>query len=85
MTDKKPTLVAIRHILSDLGLISEPDFQNITGATDETLKSWRKQGKYFPSIRLGNNYFYPIALAKKVVDEMTAEKSVKSENPGVFL
>ena len=74
MADKKPTLIAIRHILSDLELISEPDFQNITGATDKTLESWRKHGKYFPHIRLGNNYFYPIGLAKEYLKKHIAKK-----------
>jgi len=75
MTDKKyDNLTVLRPMLHDLGLMSETDFERITQSTAGTRESWRKSRKGFPSIRIGNNYFYPLDLAKKHIEELITKK-----------
>jgi len=75
-TTERP-MAPLRHILSELGLISEEDYARITGTTEKTRESWRKHGKGFPAIRLGNEYYYPIPAAKDHVEQLIQSKISK--------
>ena len=78
MSQPKPNMATLRPILHELGLISEEDFARMTGTTESTRENWRKRGKGFPAIKIGNHYFYSIEAGKKIVQDMVLEKVSKS-------
>jgi len=67
-------IASLRPLLTELGLISEEDYARITGTTESTRETWRKKGRGFPAIRLGNEYYYPISQARAHVEKLLKEK-----------
>jgi len=68
-------MVGVRHVVGDLGLISEVDIKTITGLDDLQLAEWREGSTGFPTIRIGLNYFYPVETARQLIENIVGGKS----------
>jgi len=61
-------------IAEKFGLLTEQDWQLLSGATAGTVEAWRKRGVGPDSIRIGNCVYYPAASMQKHIDGLQQKK-----------
>ena len=61
----------IRCMAESLDCFIEEDFQQLAGATSNTVEAWRKRGTGPSYIRLGTRYLYPRKAVAKHLESIT--------------
>ena len=61
----------VRNMAESLDCFIEEDFQQLAGATANTVEAWRKRGQGPAYIRLGNRYLYPRKAVAKHLESIT--------------
>lgn len=64
----------VRGMAESLDCFIEEDFQQLAGATANTVEAWRKRGTGPSYIRLGNRYLYPRKAVAKHLESITRER-----------
>jgi len=64
----------IRGMAESLDCFIEEDFQQLAGATANTIEAWRKRGQGPAYIRLGTRYLYPRKAVAKHLESITRER-----------
>lgn len=66
----------VRQMAEQLDCFIEEDFQQLAGATPNTVEAWRKRGQGPAYIRLGTRYLYPRKAVAKHLESITRERMV---------
>lgn len=64
----------VRQMAEQLDCFIEEDFQQLAGATPNTVEAWRKRGQGPAYIRLGTRYLYPRKAVAKHLESITRER-----------
>lgn len=64
----------VRGMAESLDCFIEEDFQQLAGATANTVEAWRKRGTGPAYIRLGTRYLYPRKAVAKHLESITRER-----------
>jgi hypothetical protein len=64
----------VRGMAESLDCFIEEDFQQLAGATANTIEAWRKRGTGPAYIRLGTRYLYPRKAVAKHLESITRER-----------
>lgn len=64
----------VRQMAEQLDCFIEEDFQQLAGATPNTIEAWRKRGQGPAYIRLGTRYLYPRKAVAKHLESITRER-----------
>jgi hypothetical protein len=65
----------VRQMAAQLDCFIEEDFQQLAGATANTVEAWRKRGLGPSYIRLGTRYLYPRKAVAKHLEHITRERT----------
>lgn len=65
----------VRQMAEQLDCFIEEDFQQLAGATPNTVEAWRKRGQGPAYIRLGTRYLYPRKAVAKHLETITRERA----------
>ena len=68
---QKYELERVRQMAETLDCFIEEDFQQLAGATSNTVEAWRKRGTGPSYIRLGTRYLYPRKAVAKHLESIT--------------
>jgi len=63
----------VRGMAESLDCFLEEDFQQLAGATANTVEAWRKRGTGPAYIRLGTRYLYPRKAVAEHLKSITRE------------
>jgi hypothetical protein len=69
------TIDRVRQMAEQLDCFIEEDFQQLAGATPNTVEAWRKRGQGPAYIRLGTRYLYPRKAVAKHLESITRERT----------
>ena len=65
----------VRQMAEHLDCFIEEDFQQLAGATANTVEAWRKRGTGPAYIRLGTRYLYPRKAVAHYLESITRERN----------
>jgi hypothetical protein len=65
----------VRQMAEHLDCFIEEDFQQLAGATANTVEAWRKRGTGPAYIRLGTRYLYPRKAVAQYLESITRERT----------
>jgi predicted site-specific integrase-resolvase len=67
-------IAVVRGMAATLECFIEEDFQQLAGATANTVEAWRKRGQGPTCIRLGNRYLYPYSAVAAYFESIQRER-----------